>query len=111
VAGWAPEAERPFSEPWQASAFALAVHLHERGLFTWPEWAEALSAELAKAGAAGDGNDGYYSCWLAALERLLVARGIANDDAITATAESWKRAAHATPHGKPILFENDPHRH
>jgi len=103
------EAERPFSEPWQASAFALAVHLHERGVFTWREWAEALSAELAKAGEAGDGNDGYYACWLAALERLLVARGVSDGGAIAAMAESWKRAAIATPHGKPILL--DPHRH
>ena len=23
-------------------------------------------------------------------------------------AAAWERAAHATPHGKPILLENDP---
>ena len=31
-----------FREPWEAQAFALAVALHERGVFTWPEWAQAL---------------------------------------------------------------------
>ena len=35
--------ERPFREPWEAHAFALTLQLHERGLFTWPEWAEALA--------------------------------------------------------------------
>ena len=25
-------------------------------------------------------------------------------------AAAWQRAAHATPHGKPILLENDPQR-
>lgn len=105
----APDIERPFAEPWQASAFAMALHLNERGLFTWPQWAEVLSDELAKAGEAGDG-DGYYVCWLAALERLVVARGVADDGTIAAITESWKRAAIATPHGKPILIENDPAR-
>lgn len=104
----ATTAERSFSEPWQANAFALAVHLHERGLFTWTEWAEVLSAELSRAGEAGDGDDGYYGCWLAALESLLVARGVSDDRTIATIAEAWKRAALATPHGKPILIENDP---
>ena len=36
-------AEQVFAEPWQAEAFALAVALHEKGLFSWSEWAEALS--------------------------------------------------------------------
>jgi len=35
-----------FAEPWQATAFALAVGLSMRGCFTWNEWAEALAKEL-----------------------------------------------------------------
>ena len=31
-----------FPEPWQARAFALAVHLNARGAFAWPEFAAAL---------------------------------------------------------------------
>ena len=27
-----------FNQPWEAKAFALAVHLSEAGCFTWPEW-------------------------------------------------------------------------
>lgn len=34
--------EATFAEPWQAQAFALVVHLHSKGAFTWREWASAL---------------------------------------------------------------------
>jgi len=40
-----------FREPWEAQAFALALSLHERGVFAWNEWATALSAEIKKAQA------------------------------------------------------------
>lgn len=96
-----------FSEPWQAEAFAMTVALHERGLFSWTEWAERLSAEVKKPGAATDGSD-YYERWLAALERLLTEKGFAGRDEVDTVAAAWERAAHATPHGKPIVLENDP---
>jgi nitrile hydratase accessory protein len=87
----------------------LALTLNEGGLFSWTEWAEALSDELKGPNVASDGRD-YYSCWLRALEKLITARGVAAVDEIDALAASWQRAAHATPHGKPILLENDPQR-
>ena len=61
-----------FREPWEAQAFAMAVTLHGRGLFTWPEWAERLGQEIAAAQRAGDPDLGstYYRHWLAALEKL-----------------------------------------
>ena len=62
--------ELVFAEPWQASAFAMTVALHERGVFEWAEWAEILGAEL-KSG------DDYYDCWLHALEKLLIVKGAA----------------------------------
>ena len=96
-----------FAEPWQAEAFALTVALHEKGLFSWSEWAAALSAEVKKPGAAPDGSD-YYDHWLAALEKLLASKGVAATPEVDAVAAAWERAAHATPHGKPILLENDP---
>lgn len=98
-----------FAEPWQAQVFALAVALNERGLFTWSEWAEQLSRQVASPGAAADGSD-YYQHWLAALEALLDEKGVANASMIDALSASWRRAAHATPHGKPIRLENDPER-
>jgi nitrile hydratase accessory protein len=99
--------EPAFAEPWQAQAFALTVALHDKGLFSWSEWAAALSCEVRQPGAAPDGHD-YYEHWLAALEKLLAARGAAMPADVDALAAAWQRAAHATPHGKPILLENDP---
>ena len=87
----------------------MTVHLHERGLFAWSEWAERLSAELHKPGRAVDGSD-YFDCWVAALSDLLVTKGIASADKIADLQRSWQRAAEATPHGKPIVLENDPQR-
>ncbi len=96
-----------FDEPWQAQAFALTVTLHERGLFDWPEWAQFLSAELHQKSAKEDGSD-YYSHWLTALEKLLASKGVVDVPSVTALAESWQRAAHATPHGVAITLDNDP---
>lgn len=106
--GLPPGVDEPvFAEPWQAQAFALTVALHDGGLFSWNEWAQALSVEVKDPDAAPDGHD-YYERWLAALEKLLAAKGIAASPDVDALAAAWQRAAHATPHGKPILLENDP---
>ncbi|MDX8439319.1 nitrile hydratase accessory protein [Mesorhizobium australafricanum] len=99
--------EPVFAEPWQAEAFALTVALHSKGLFSWSEWAEALSGEVNQPCAASDGHD-YYEHWLAALETLLATKGVAGKGDVDALAAAWERAARATPHGKPILLENDP---
>lgn len=101
-----------FQEPWQAQAFAMAVALHERGVFSWREWAAALAAEIKSAQAAGDPDlgDSYYRHWLAALERLVVDKEIASRRQLDMTKTAWDRAARATPHGQPILIENDPGR-
>lgn len=98
-----------FAEPWQAQAFALVVALHQRGLFTWTEWAAELSKQVARPDAKSDGSD-YYRHWLAALETLLGEKGVAGPQAVDALSDAWQRAAHATPHGKPVLLENDPER-
>jgi nitrile hydratase accessory protein len=70
------DAESPvFNEPWEARAFAMTLALHERGLFTWPQWAAALSQQIDHARAAGDADlgDTYYQHWLRALESLVSA--------------------------------------
>lgn len=87
----------------------MVVALNERGLFSWSEWVDALSAEVKKPGATADGSD-YYACWLIALEKLLAAKDVAGKSEVDTLAAAWHRAAHATPHGKPILLENDPER-
>lgn len=69
-----------FREPWEAQAFALVVQLHQLGLFTWKEWADMLSAEIRAVGERGEADTGadYYRHWLAALERLLAAKQVAD---------------------------------
>ena len=107
------DAEGPvFAEPWQAMVFALVVELQGRGVFTAEEWAQALGGEIREAVAKGGCRDGsdYYERWCEALEHLLIAKGLASHDGVDALAASWARAAEATPHGKPILIENDPQR-
>ncbi len=101
-----------FAEPWQAQAFALVVQLQAKGVFSADEWAQALGAEIREAVAAGGCRDGsdYYERWCEALEHLLIAKGLASHASVDALAASWARAAEATPHGQPILLENDPQR-
>ena len=96
-----------FAEPWEAQAFALAVALHERGAFTWPEWTAALATEIERAQAAGDPDTGqtYYRHWLAALERLVAEKGLADPATLARYAGAWERAALRTPHGTPIELQ------
>jgi len=93
-----------FREPLEAEAFAMAVTLHEQGLFTWPEWAAALAAEIASAHARGDADlgDTYYHHWLAALEKLVAVKTGASVDELARYQQAWRRAAERTPHGQPI---------
>ena len=93
--------DQPFLAPWQAQVFGLTVALSEAGLFSWPDWTQALGAQLA-TGA------GYWDAWLQALEGILTQKGIAVPDEIAALAHRWQDAAHATPHGQPIVLENAP---
>ena len=98
-----PPEPRPFEEPWQAQVFAMAVMLNQRGVFGWSEWADALGAEIA-ADLQEAGDDGYFHHWLRALEKLLVAKGVASAADLAGLAEAWRAAAEATPHGQPIVL-------
>jgi nitrile hydratase accessory protein len=99
--------EPVFAEPWQAQAFAMAVVLHQRGLFSWPEWADALSLQIRVAQAAGDADRGdtYYRHWLAALEALVAAKGASSPDELARCRDAWDHAADRTPHGQPIELQ------
>ena len=95
-----PEAPPVFEEPWQAQAFALAVHLNARGAFGWDEWATALAAELARD--PGDDGSRYYHHWVAALETLTAERGLAAWSELTGRKTAWAEAYRQTTHGKPV---------
>ena len=96
-----------FREPWEAQAFALAVSLHERGLFTWTEWANVLGDEIKKAQASGDPDTGetYYHHWLATLERIVAEKSLTDARTLERTRDAWERACARTPHGAPIELQ------
>jgi nitrile hydratase accessory protein len=93
-----------FAEPWQAQAFALALHLHESGAFSWSEWSAALASELQRH-PKGD-SARYYEHWLTALERLLCARGITDPSVLLERRHAWAEAYRRTPHGTPVIAPN-----
>src|ERR1700737_354585 len=80
-----------FAEPWQAQAFAMAVRLSAEGHFTWKEWAATLADELKSAADRGEPDDGshYYHHWLAALERLVTAKQLADPIELVKRKEQW----------------------
>jgi nitrile hydratase accessory protein len=98
-----------FREPWEANAFAMAVTLHRRGVFTWKEWAAALGEEIERAQAAGDPDTGetYYRHWLATLERLVAEKGVTSTEMLHRYRDAWDHAADRTPHGKPIELKTE----
>lgn len=82
----------------------MALALNQCGLFGWDEWAAMLGEEIRAAQRAGDPDTGdtYYRHWLAALERLVARKGIADRAALKRYHDAWERAADRTPHGAPI---------
>ena len=97
--------------PWSRVAtwtlVALAVSLHQKGLFSWTEWAAALAAQITRAQAQGDADlgDTYYRHWLAALESLVAAKGASSAQELGHYRDAWDRAADRTPHGQPIELQ------
>jgi nitrile hydratase accessory protein len=99
------DAEGPvFAEPWQAQAFALAVRLSAEGLFSWPDWAAALSRELLSD--PDDDGSRYYLHWVAALEALVTERGLLTSGDLAARKHAWAEAYEHTPHGQPVALSS-----
>ena len=67
--------ELVFEAPWQGRAFGIALGLHEAGAYEWEEFRQRLIQEVGS-----DEQRAYYEHWLAALERLAVARGLISAD-------------------------------
>jgi nitrile hydratase accessory protein len=109
--GLPADAQGPvFREPWEAQAFAMALALHEKGLFTWGEWAAMLGEAIKAAQAAGDPDTGdtYYRHWLATLERMAAEKSVSTRAELGSYRDAWERAAGRTPHGRPIeLWRGD----
>lgn len=91
-----------FDEPWQASAFALAVHLSERGAIPWTEWSAALGREIRTPSGDAAQVDAYFQHWLSALERFCIEKGLVARAEIRRRQEQWRNAYLNTPHGQPV---------
>lgn len=114
------EGEPVFREPWEAQAFALVLRLHEQGYFSWQEWAQALSREIAAASENDDtglelcastanrpdSGELYYRYWLQALESLILEKDLATVVELDSRQQAWKQAHHNTPHGEPVDLAN-----
>ena len=105
VPGWPREGEEPvFGAPWQAQAFAMTLALYDKGLFTWPEWAQALAqtirTEPQRPGE--EAGDAYWRQWLQTLERLVAGKGASSEGELQRYRAAWDHAADRTPHGQPI---------
>ncbi len=105
------DAEGPvFREPWEAQAFAMALALHERGVFTWGEWAATLGAEIKRAQAAGDPDTGetYYLHWLGGAGAAGGGEGRGHRRTRSHRyRDAWDHACDRTPHGKPIELKEE----
>ena len=116
-----------FEEPWEAQAFSLVIALHEKGVFSWEEWSEALSQAINWGLDPGGVNsvvqrvgeepgdwmeekeergDSYYEHWLVALEHLAIAKGLSGAGELAQRLQAWREAYLATPHGQPVELAN-----
>jgi len=103
-----------FASPWQAQIFSLVVGLHESGCFSWNEWAEALSREIAEDSSGGadgvmtheeiDPSDSYYGLWVSTLEQILARKTILDSDEVRERVAQWREAYLNTPHGAPVTL-------
>jgi nitrile hydratase accessory protein len=95
-----------FNEPWQAEVFAMTLSLYEKGVFSWPEWADQLTQSIQSAQNKGDRDlgDTYYSHWLDALENIVVSKGIGAAEQLSELYSEWETAANTTPHGQAIAL-------
>jgi nitrile hydratase accessory protein len=71
-------ADHGFVEPWQARAFALALVLSERGMFSLRDFQGALIEKISlfEKEACVAGSDDYYTLWIEALEDLLARKNV-----------------------------------
>jgi len=84
-----------FSSPAEARAFAIVHELHAAGHFTWAEWAAALGDAAHAPAAPGAPAPDWPAQWLAALERLLLAKGVVSGEQLAARRFSFGGAAPA----------------
>lgn len=97
--------ELMFGEPWESRAFGLALALNDAGAFEWEDFRGQLIAAVGEWEREHDEGEcwSYYRCWLTALERVLVARGVVSVGDLTVRA----RELQARPAGHDHRHEHE----
>ncbi len=69
-----------------------------------------LAGELEATARRGQPDDGsrYYEHWLAALERLVTEKGLADSTTLQTRKAAWVAAYQSTPHGQPVELLQSP---
>ncbi|MGD1853652.1 MAG: nitrile hydratase accessory protein [Leptolyngbyaceae cyanobacterium] len=70
------DSEPVFQSPWEARAFAIVNQLAMGHEYSWAEWTEQFSEEIAAAEVEATDTSSYYERWVRACEKLLTAKGI-----------------------------------
>ena len=101
-----------FAAPWEAKAFALVVHLYQQGRFTWQEWVEFFSGEIA-ADRDRSPTTPYYELWLTAAEKLVAAKELVGSGAMAAAREALRagQTEHDHDHDHPHEHHHDHDHH
>jgi nitrile hydratase accessory protein len=86
----------------------MTLALHERGLFSWNEWAQTLADVIAEVRerCEADTGDHYYRHWQTALERIAARKGLVSEALLQQRRQQWDEAARRTPHGHPIELQS-----
>ena len=83
--------ELVFEALWESRIFGLTMTLYEAGRFAWPEFRDRLIAEIG-AWEREHERDGagfhYWTCWLAAFERLMADKGLCAPEVVRARVEA-----------------------
>jgi nitrile hydratase accessory protein len=72
--------ELVFEAPWQGRALGMAVAVVERLGLEWDEFRQRLIAAIGE-----DPDRPYYESWVAALETLVVERGVVGAEELTSS--------------------------
>jgi nitrile hydratase accessory protein len=85
IGGSGIDDDHVFAEAWQARAFALALALSERGLFSLRDFQAALIGRIIsfEKSQCIAGTADYYTRWIEALEDLLQQKGMLSGDRLS----------------------------
>src|SRR5215510_11709025 len=95
--------ELVFEELWEGRAFGMAAALNEQGTYAWREFRDQLVEEIKSAEAGGD-DSSYYERFLAAFEKLVVAKGLVKPDELETRTEEYASGGRSD-------FDEDDHDH